>query len=276
MRIKAIFDGGQTREAKIITLGSLANVYDLLQEIDNKEYILHNGILYNLLDYDPNTPLEALGISNFDSIRILMGTKPKKQERNFCIKEMPNDNSCLFRAVAFVTKTFEEPERLREQISEFIRSNRYEYNASILGRDPFEYCKWIRDENHWGGGIELAIFSRIYQIELTCFDIKTLSMIRFGSDYPKRCFVVYSGIHYNAVYEENPTNREWISRFDVEDVEAVERVRELVNVLKSSHEYTDFSDFLVKCDECGVTFKGEREAQAHALITKHNAFSEMD
>src|SRR5436305_1291757 len=108
MRIKAIFDGEQNSETKIITLGSSANVYDLLQEIGNKEYILYNGIVYNLSDYDPHTPIEAIGILNFDSIRVLMKTKPKKPERNFCIKEMPNDNSCLFSAVAFVTKTFED------------------------------------------------------------------------------------------------------------------------------------------------------------------------
>jgi ubiquitin thioesterase OTU1 len=274
MRIKAIFDG--SLETKILTLGSSANVYDLLQEIENRENILHNGIVLHLSDYDPNTPLEALGLLNYDSIRVLKGTKPQKPERNFCIKEMPNDNSCLFRAVAFVTKTFAEPKPLRDLIAEYIWTNQHEYNSSILGENPLEYCGWIRGEDHWGGGIELAIFSRIYQVELTCFDVKTCSMIRFGTDYPQRCFVVYSGIHYNAVYEEKASSREWITKFDVDDLEAIEKVKELVNILKSSHEYTDVSDFFVKCDECGLTFKGEQEAQAHAFATKHNSFSEVD
>ncbi|CAJ0639711.1 3451_t:CDS:2, partial [Entrophospora sp. SA101] len=48
------------------------------------------------------------------------------------LREMADDNSCLFRAIDPVT-----------------------YSDIILGKSRNEYCKWIAQKNSWGGAIEI-------------------------------------------------------------------------------------------------------------------------
>jgi ubiquitin thioesterase OTU1 len=77
-------------------------------------------------------------------------------------------------------------------VSDAIIENPVTYNSAILGKDPFEYCEWIRRDNSWGGGIELAVFADYFQVEITSVDISTGRMDRFGQDkYSTRAFVMY-------------------------------------------------------------------------------------
>eukprot|EP00126_Sphaerothecum_destruens_P006809 Sdes_comp19539_c0_seq3m11145 len=114
-----------------------------------------------------------------------------------------SDNSCLFNSVGYVfEKVFKNhATHLRQIIADVVGENPLIYTNSILGMPNHEYQRWILDKKHWGGGIELRILSSHYKTEICALDVKTMRANRFGEDenYPKRVFVIYDGIHYDAL-----------------------------------------------------------------------------
>ena len=88
----------------------------------------------------------------------------KLQDGFLVIREMKDDNSCLFRSIAYVLeRNVEFHYKQRQIVRDYILEHPIDYPTVILGRDPIEYCNWITDLNSWGGGIELAIFSEYYK-----------------------------------------------------------------------------------------------------------------
>jgi ubiquitin thioesterase OTU1 len=88
----------------------------------------------------------------------------KLQDGFLVIREMKDDNSCLFRSIAYVLeRNVELHSKQRQIVRDYILEHPIEYPKVILGRDPIEYCNWITNLNSWGGGIELAIFSEYYK-----------------------------------------------------------------------------------------------------------------
>lgn len=69
--------------------------------------------------------------------------------------EVPANNSCLFVSVFFcITGQMQyKCPHLRELIAETVKSDPLTYNEGFLGKPNNEYCTWIRNEDHWGGGI---------------------------------------------------------------------------------------------------------------------------
>lgn len=226
--------------------------------------------LLNLDTFDPVIPLQALGIRNLDTLHVSVR---KVIQREFCIQKIPDDNSCLFTAIAFVTKSEDDPKVQRQLVHDHILVNRLQWNKAVLGEEPEEYARWITLKNSWGGAIELAIFSELYRCEICCFDVQTQRMLKFGEgNYAERVFVIYSGIHYDAIFEKEKMT----TKFPLEDQEAVDKVMELVQVLNASHAYTDVANFTLNCDICGEHLRGEKEAETHATETKHFSFSEVN
>lgn len=204
----------------------------------------------------------------------------------FVLRVMPDDNSCLFRAVgAAVMGDMDTMVELRSIVAGAIQSNPTEYTAAILGKNPDEYCKWIQNEDSWGGAIELKILSEYFNIEICSIDVQTLHMFQFNEGAPTRCVVVYSGVHYDvlALSPSDPpytraadpflqTNDTKI--FEAVDPVVLEKAREVCRILQSKHYYTDTSGFLVRCNKCGETFTGEKGAVQHATATGHYDFGE--
>ena len=202
----------------------------------------------------------------------------------FVLRVMPDDNSCLFRAVgAAVMGDMDTMVELRSIVAGSIQANPTEYTAAILGKNPDEYCRWIQNEDSWGGAIELKILSEYFNIEICSIDVQTLHMFQFNEGAPTRCIVVYSGIHYDALalspsdppythadsFAQNDTKI-----FDAADPVVLEKAKELCRVLQSKHYYTDTSGFSVRCNTCGGTFTGEKGAAKHASETGHYDFGE--
>ena len=202
----------------------------------------------------------------------------------FVLRVMPDDNSCLFRAVgAAVMGDMDTMVELRSIIAECIQSNPAEYSAAILGKTPNDYCRWIQNEDSWGGAIELKILSEYFNIEICSIDVQTLHVFQFNEGAPTRCVVVYSGIHYDALalspsdppYTRANSFAHGDTRiFDAADPVVLTKANELCRVLQSKHYYTDTSGFLVRCNTCGGTFTGEKGATKHASETGHYDFGE--
>jgi len=111
--------------------------------------------------------------------------------------------------------------------------------------------------------------------------VQDLRVDRFNEGKPRRCILVYSGIHYDTialvprgVSPQDPSQD--IKLFDANDTVILEAARELCGQLKKQHYYTDTQKFSIKCNKCGWKGSGEREAVQHATETGHSDFGEAD
>lgn len=192
--------------------------------------------------------------------------------------EVPSDNSCLFSAIAFCFSSSESLDvgYLRQLIAGIVSSDREKYNDAFLGRSNDDYCKWILNPDSWGGGIEVAILSQFYAHEIIVVNIQSESLSRFGEDqnYPNRILLLYDGIHYDALYFESYTVPTKQTVFPTNHDTILSLALTLAKEAKQAHQYTDLSNFQLKCNVCSTLLKGQADAQAHAKKTGHVDFSE--
>lgn len=202
----------------------------------------------------------------------------------FVLRIMPDDNSCLFRAVGTALMGgMDAMTELRSIVAQAIQGNPSLYSEAVLERKPDDYCRWIQTEEAWGGGIELSILSKHFDIEICSIDVQTLRVDRFNEGPPTRCILVYSGIHYDTIAlspSEPPfTHADAPPEFDTKVFESVdplvlEKALELCQVLQGKHYYTDTTGFQLRCNICGGTFVGEKGATQHAAQSGHYDFGE--
>ncbi|KAF1843613.1 OTU-domain-containing protein [Cucurbitaria berberidis CBS 394.84] len=197
------------------------------------------------------------------------------------LRVMPDDNSCMFRAVgsAILTDTLDSMTELRSMVAQAIQRNPEYYNEAILQRSPDDYCKWISYSDSWGGGIELSILSQEFDIEIASINVQDLRVDRFNEGKPRRCILVYSGIHYDTIafvpHGVSPLDSENdIKLFDSTDDVILEAARQLCGELKKQHYFTDTQKFDVKCNTCGWQGAGEQGALQHASESGHTDFGE--
>jgi ubiquitin thioesterase OTU1 len=199
------------------------------------------------------------------------------------LRVMPDDNSCMFRALgsAVLTDTLDSMTELRSLVAQAIQRDPDMYNEAVLQRSPDEYCKWISYSDSWGGGIELSILSQEFDIEIASINVQDLRVDRFNEGKPRRCILVYSGIHYDTIAfvpsgsaTYDPSNDTKL--FDSKDHVMLEAARQLCGELKKQHYYTDTQKFAIKCNTCGWKGAGERGATQHAEETGHTDFGEAD
>lgn len=202
-----------------------------------------------------------------------------------CLRIMPDDNSCMFRAFssAALGGEIDSMHELRSLIASIIQSQPETYSEAVLEKKPDAYCAWIQREDSWGGGIELSILSQQFDLEICSINVQDLRVDRFNESAARRVILVYSGIHYDVVAlspsEEPHTHSDLppdfdTKVFDVAKDEVLQGAVELCRVLQGKHYYTDTAGFAIKCNQCGWTGKGEKEATAHAASTGHMDFGE--
>ncbi|KAI0122325.1 OTU-domain-containing protein [Daldinia grandis] len=207
------------------------------------------------------------------------------------LRVMPDDNSCLFTAVGGALRGLRTgpdesftADSLRRLVVEHIRANPDKYSAVILGKKPESYCANMLRPDTWGGEIELAIISEVFQLEICVIDVKTGTVYRVGegNGYPMRCVLVYSNVHYDRVAEIFVEGQE-VMEFDVTRWAADEssdhiiaHAQEMCRKLKEEHHYyTDTSDFVIMCNECGWVGQGQTALAKHSLSTGHSDISEI-
>lgn len=87
-------------------------------------------------------------------------------------KVIPGDNSCMFNAVNYaLNQCLTESQAMRDLVAVEISNNPELYNEAVLETKPDDYCDWIRRSDTWGGGIELSILSKYFQIRIDVVDI---------------------------------------------------------------------------------------------------------
>ncbi|KAI1943389.1 ubiquitin-specific protease otu1 [Ophidiomyces ophidiicola] len=309
MRIRIRGPTGQST----ISLADTATVEDLLVQIEASTALTDFDLKYgypptplSLAHLSRHTPIADIGVA-LDGEQLMVvgkdaavaGAPPAQSAPDeppeiaspehggtVVLRVMPDDNSCLFRAVGnAVLGAMDAVTELRSVVAQTIQDQPETYSPAVLERPRDEYCRWIQTADAWGGGIELSILSKHFDVEICSIDVQTLRVDRFNDGRPTRCIVVYSGIHYDGVAlspSAPPFTRahappECDTRiFDTADAAVLERARALCRVLQQRHYYTDTAGFRVQCQACGGRFVGEQGAAAHAAATGHYDFGEAD
>jgi ubiquitin thioesterase OTU1 len=201
---------------------------------------------------------------------------------------MPDDNSCLFTAVGGALRGTAAgadgvtPERLRRIVVDYIKDHPDIYTEVVLEKKPQAYCARMLQPDVWGGAIELGIISEVFDIEICVVDVKGGGVIKYGEGkHDLRCVLVWSNIHYDRIAEIFDEEQVGVD-FDVttwsafESNNVVENAKKLCQRLKDEfHYFTDTSDFLVKCMQCGVLIQGEQAIVEHSRKTGHTAIEEI-
>jgi len=199
-------------------------------------------------------------------------------------RAMPSDNSCLFHSVSYCLAGYkardhsEYASELRKVIADNVSNNPELFTDAFLGQKPLDYQKFILQKDSWGGGIELSILSRFYEIEICAFDIKTARVNRFGEGerYKAMIFLIYDGVHYDALAMALDEKVEMIdcTVFSSDDQQAIHKALEYVRREQTQRNYTDLNGFGLRCMTCGAVLKGQNEAQQHAQQTGHQNFGQ--
>lgn len=234
--------------------------------------------------------------SNSHSVKLINSTSPTdkgpssdiphvfipEQSANLILRNVPDDNSCLFNAISLAVTGSIDWQRLnlRGIVAETIRRSPEVYSEAILGRPLEDYCVWIQKPESWGGAIELGILSKHLDIRIVAYDIDLGSPITFQDETnPPALFIalVYSGIHYDTLVV-NPVlsmdKARDLGKWDDDDgiTSAAER---LVKLLQSKNYATNTTKFRVRCLECFEVLVGEMGASRHANRTGHYRFGEV-
>ena len=194
------------------------------------------------------------------------------------LRIMPDDNSCLFRAIAAaIMPDLDAMNELRSVVAQTIQANPDIYTRVVLDdKTPDDYCRWIQTEDAWGGQIELNIISNHFDIEIVSIDVQGLRVDRYNEGRPQYCIVVYSGIHYDAIafnhFDSSPEAD--TKMFDTADTVILASAVELCEMLRNKGYYTDTGTFKIRCKQCGALCTGEAGATEHATKTGHYSFDE--
>ncbi|KAF2704152.1 OTU-domain-containing protein [Pleomassaria siparia CBS 279.74] len=197
------------------------------------------------------------------------------------LRVMPDDNSCMFRALgsAVLSDNLDSMTELRSMVAQAIQADPERFNEAVLQQAPDKYCEWISYSDSWGGGIELSILSQEFDVEICSINVEDLRVDKFNEGRPKRCFLVYSGIHYDTIAfvpagASTLDTRNDVKMFDSGDDVMLEAARQLCGELKKKHYFTNTQKFGIKCNTCGWKGQGEMAAAEHASLTHHTDFGE--
>lgn len=194
-----------------------------------------------------------------------------------------SDNSCLFNAVGYtLERSRKVASKLRGIVAQTVAQDPVTFNEGFLGKSNIAYQTWIKDSTKWGGAIELFILSKYYRCKIAAFDIQTKRCDVYGldEDYPQQCFLIYDGLHYDALaLAESPNAQERLDTtcFSVNSplLQLVTTGADvLVQELHASRKFTDTANFTLRCGVCNKGLKGEQAAVEHAKETGHQNFQE--
>eukprot|EP00747_Dinoflagellata_sp_TGD_P212634 gnl/TRDRNA2_/TRDRNA2_85711_c0_seq1.p1 gnl/TRDRNA2_/TRDRNA2_85711_c0~~gnl/TRDRNA2_/TRDRNA2_85711_c0_seq1.p1 ORF type:complete len:324 (+),score=81.49 gnl/TRDRNA2_/TRDRNA2_85711_c0_seq1:67-1038(+) len=196
------------------------------------------------------------------------------------------DNSCLFNSVAYClaagsSGSQKPPAELRALVAERIAADPERWDPVTLAeseKTSLEYADWIKRSESWGGSIELMVLSESLGVQFSAVCIRSMRVDHYPHEgpYKHRVFVLYDGIHYDAVVGRSAQSAGSELRvFDPADDLSLNKVIALAVTLQEQKQFTDTSNFTLQCQHCWAKFKGETDAQKHGKETGHFNFQEV-
>ncbi|CAI4060699.1 hypothetical protein N7582_001685 [Saccharomyces uvarum] len=289
---------------QVITLKQDATVNDLIEHVGIDVKTLRFGYppqRINLQEEDADlkqTQLDELGINSGERITLetsqtndsfsMSPPKPKQKrvlkstemsiggsgENVLSVHPVPDDNSCLFHAIAYCIFKQDNVRALREMVSKEVLSNPVKFSDAILDKPNREYAQWILKMESWGGAIEIGIISDTLAVAIYVVDIDAVKIEKFNEDkFDNYILVLFNGIHYDSL-----TKNEFKTVFDKENQPESDDVLTAALQLASNLKQTGYSfnthKAQIKCNTCQMTFVGEREVARHAESTGHVDFGQ--
>ncbi|KAM3161281.1 Ubiquitin thioesterase OTU1 [Lachancea thermotolerans] len=196
------------------------------------------------------------------------------------VHSVPDDNSCMFHAISYCTsQDFSRSQELRGVVATQIAGDPIEYSDAILGRPNHEYSRWILKRSSWGGGIELAVLSRVLKTCIMVMDVDACKFERFNEEqFDNFVMVAFNGVHYDAMEVIDETgSRRPLTVFNQKAHRAdamLERALEAAARLKKHGYSFNTTRDRIRCNVCGHHFVGEREVARHAEKTGHVDFGQ--
>ena len=141
-----------------------------------------------------------------------------------------------------------------------------------------QYIEKIENIGTWGGGIELKIFSDMFQVQIASIDVQSNRVDIFGEDkrYPQRIYVVYNGVHYDPlVFANSESSKDDITIFESDDNITLIQMQEFCKKFKESGDYVDLGRSQFRCSICNLIFNSQEEAIQHSTLTSHVDFQQV-
>ncbi|ORY82130.1 hypothetical protein BCR37DRAFT_402793 [Protomyces lactucae-debilis] len=297
---------------QVVVAEDTASLADLRQlaattfDLAGSVFTLKEGFPPKLLEGSLDQSLSSLGIRSGTSLLIDLIKSDKPETQAFASKSIkkpqndddapevavpgrgslvlrvqPDDNSCLFRALGYLCmRSIDAMEEMRAIIAQTIQDDPDTYSDAVLGMSRNAYCAKMNRADTWGGEIEIQILSQYFGVQVANIDCKTGKVYRYGEDFEQLIFIVYSGIHYDALalspFANAPPDMDQTQFSKAEQPVIEKAAQSLVDELRRRHYFTDTADFALRCNQCSKALKGEKEAQAHAKQTGHTQFGEYN
>jgi len=190
-------------------------------------------------------------------------------------KIIPGDNSCLFNAINYaINQCLTESRILRELVAVEIQSNPELYNEAVLEKKPEEYCDWIMRDDTWGGGIEMSILSKYFQVAIIVVDIQYNTTEIIGDCFTNVIYLLYNGSHYDVFVKTTKEGRE-TGIFKANDQTVKNEVYMIANEIIKKKSDEDKRLFKIKCDDCSFLFRSNSDAANHAKNVGHSNFHQI-
>ena len=197
-------------------------------------------------------------------------------------KVIDADNSCLFNALGYLMErnAHQMAPVYRRVIADEILRDGVTYSSEILGMTVGSYVSWILNPEKWGGEIEMNILSKHLRVQIAAVDIQTGKLYIYGqsSESTKRVYLLYDGIHYDAIISSSSSGDEMddITIFSASDESIEKSAGFLASDLKCKKQFVNMAGCDLKCLVCSVGLRGQKEAQSHAKATGHQNFGQVD
>ena len=261
---------------------------DYSSRFNDASYQLNDPFLDSISAQSDNVQPPSSTISNESPIRPRKFPREQLDQVPVCSSTgyllrhpVPSNNSCLFISVHFcLTHGVVDDQigkSMRKIIADTVASDKERFDDAFLGKSNADYCKWILDDNNWGGAIELSILCKYYETEIVAIDVKNTILNRFGEDshYPQRMLLLYDGLHYDPLkFQPLDENRPIQTLFPTENIEVLALAEEVAKESKQSHQFTDLKTISMLCLTCNSEFD-PRSAPEHASKTGHTNFKEI-
>ena len=181
------------------------------------------------------------------------------------------DNSCLFSSIGYLLDRNNYNEftkyKFRNMIVNIL-NNTDTYN-DILELPKQQYIDFITDISNWGGAIEIKIFSDLFDIMIVCFDVKTGRSDVYGNHHKDCIYLLYNGIHYDPLVVSEPTldTSFDLTKFNSQDYETFNNMKQLVETCKNQKDYFDFNS--LECEICNIQISNQEQAYTHSIESNH-------
>lgn len=262
-----------------ITLSSADTVQSMQAKVADATGI--STVQQELLSGFPPRPITAKRTDSLETAGITNGSALTLRELSvtpLAIAAMPDDNSCLFHAVAFGL----EGNNVRVTASELRTAAVVQLqdasvdlasplNPFLASIDDLPRYFTVMSSSGWGGGLECAALSLLHRVEILAVDVETGTLFSFNvGATSKRIVLMYSGIHYDALYDATTDVR----LFDASSPLIEARARLTAEKVRDSGRYTNIATFTLRCSVCDTKIRGEKDANEHARSSGHTAFEE--